>query len=72
MIFLPVHIMYYLSKWQVDGTLHKAMPLLWYCELQVLSGKVGCLLTNAFISLLHSKLLLHLYAALAQHIKCTA
>ena len=26
-IFLPVHIHFYLSKWRVDGSLHKAMLL---------------------------------------------
>ena len=29
-IFLPVHVRFYPSKWQVDGSLHKAMPSLFY------------------------------------------
>ena len=47
-IFLPVHIRFYPSKWQVDRSLHKAMVLSEMCKY----SKMYILLTTCLITLI--------------------
>ena len=54
-IFLPVHIRFYLSKWRVDGSLHKAMvPALLYVEIPVKHLTMTWLFAGVVDSLLWS------------------